>query len=213
MPWILLSSQTWSKTVAEQRTEEWYRERAGVITGSRFVDVHAGKKARLAYAHELVFERLSSAPKHEIKSRSLNWGTEIEAFGKQAYEVASGNLVEEMPFTRHPDYHYIGCSPDGRAAADGGIELKCPMSEAVHVQTLLEGMPDEHMPQVQGEMMVTGWQWVDFISYDPRMVEPYRLFVQRIPRDQAYIDTMLRDLIAFEMEVRAIIERLAKRAA
>ncbi|MCT9071225.1 YqaJ viral recombinase family protein [Cupriavidus gilardii] len=53
-------------------------------------------------------------------------------------------------------------------ATVGGIEIKSPHDEGVHINTWLNGMPEEHMPQVQGNMLVTGRQWWDFISYDPQ---------------------------------------------
>ncbi len=198
---------------AEQGSEAWRAERAGAITGSRFSEVLGTKQARLRLARQLVFERLSTKPAHEVSSKSLTWGTEVESFARDAYELETGNIVTRCGFIRHARYPFIGASPDGLVNHDGIIEMKCPHDEAVHIATWLEGMPDEHIPQVQGELFVTGRAWADFISYDPRQAEPYRLYVQRVPRDDKYIATLSGALLTFEQEVQAMLEQIQAKAA
>lgn len=167
----------------EQRSEAWRLARAGKLTASRFRDVIAVKRdgkptaARDKYMREMVFERLAGVPRHEINGPSLKWGTEAESFAREAYELETGYLVEASEFVVHPDYPFIGCSPDGLIGQEGGYESKCPMDEAVHIHTWLNGMPDEHMPQIQGCMWVTGRSWWTFVSYDPRLNERLRLFL------------------------------------
>lgn len=203
-----------------QRSDAWRAARAGKLTASRFGDVIAVKKdgtptaARDKYLKEIVFERLAGAPRHEINGQALKWGTELEAFAREAYEIHSGALVMPASFIVHPAYPFIGCSPDGGLVdADGLIEIKCPMDEAVHIQTWLTGMPRAHRPQVQGALMVTGRQWCDFISYDPRMHPRFQLYQQRIERDEAYIEQLLTALCQFEREVNQLIARLETMAA
>jgi predicted phage-related endonuclease len=222
--------------VIEQRTNAWRESRAGKITASCFIDAIAisepepgavyksgprkgqpklpeSTATRDTYMRILAFERTSGIPRHEIGSKSLQWGTDVETFAREAYELETGNIVVESGFLLHPQFDFIGCSPDGLVAADGGIEMKCPHDEQVHIKTVLTGMPEEHMPQVQGNMMVTGRAWWDFISYDPRQKESLRLYVQRIPRDEAYISKLLTGLLQFNKEVDAMIAALEKRAA
>lgn len=202
-----------------QRTEQWHADRAGRLTASRFVDVIAKtaagkpKAERAKYMREIVFERLAAQAKHSVSSKAMTWGTEVESFACQAYELRTGNIVVQSPFLTHPRYDFIGASPDGLVNADGGIEMKCPHSEEVHVLTWLEGMPAEHMPQVQGNMMVTGRQWWDFISFDPRQSERFRLYVQRIVRNQEYINAMLAELLQFQAEALAMQSELERKAA
>jgi hypothetical protein len=74
-------------------------------------------------------------------------------------------------------------------------------------------MPEEHIPQVQGNMLVTGREFWDFVSYDPRQKESLRLYVQRIQRDEAYISKLLAGLLQFNLEVEQMIAALEKQAA
>lgn len=205
--------------MAEQRTEEWREARAGRITGSRFVDVialtRAGKPTseRSKLMRQLAFERMAQIPVHEIGGKALNWGTEVEGPCVMLYELVTGNIVKESPFVMHPRYDFIGSSPDGLVGGDGGIEIKSPHDESVHINTWLTGMPEEHMPQVQGNMFVTGRAWWDFISYDPRQCERLRLYVQRIQRDDDYIAKLAAGLLQFEAELQQMIAELERRSA
>jgi len=206
-----------------QGTEQWLADRAGKITASRFKDVMAwgkpdkyGKrepqKARTTYMLELCFERLSQKPKHQAKSASMRWGTEQEPFAHEAYEMLTGNCVNHIGFIAHPKYDWLGCSPDGLVNSDGGIESKCPYSESVHITTWLEGMPEEHMAQVQGCMFVTGRKWWDFLSFDPRQSEDCQLYIQTIYRDEKYLENLHTELVQFNLELNRMVDEVADRA-
>jgi predicted phage-related endonuclease len=223
--------------IVEQRSDEWRAQRAGRLTASRFIDAIAMTKVepgdvyktgpkkgqpkpqksmanRDKYMREIVFERLAETPKHSIDGHALRWGTEVEAYAKEAFELETGNIVMPAEFTLHPDYSFIGASPDGLIGDDGGYESKCPMDEAVHINTLLNGMPEEHRAQVQGCMMCTGRKYWMFVSYDPRVSERFRLYYERIERDDAYIDgVLLPGLLQFNAEVEQMIAELNRRAA
>lgn len=216
---------------AEQRTEAWRQERAGVITASNFAAaikvMDAGvyktgpKKGEpkprnaecMKLMRQLAFERLSGIPVHEISGMALRHGRDLEPYSYEAYEIETGNIVEQVGFIKHPKYTFIGCSPDGLIGAGGGLEMKNPLDEAVHIATWLDGMPEDHIPQVQGCMFSTNRQWWDFVSYDARQSEPFRLYIQRIERDDDYINkTLLPGLLQFEAELRAMVQELQSRA-
>jgi predicted phage-related endonuclease len=204
--------------MAEQRSDEWHAQRAGKITASRFGDAlptklrGTGSAERQRYMRELVFERTSGVAMHSITGKALRWGSDVETFARDAYELETGLIVDRAEFIVHPRYDFIGASPDGLVGTDGGIEMKCPHDETEHIETILCGMPVRHMPQVQGGMFVTGRAWWDFVSYDPRQRDGLRLYVQRVPRDDAYISKMAAALLEFDEEVRAMVSELEQRA-
>jgi hypothetical protein len=210
-----------------QRSEDWYAARLGKATASRFKDAIATKKqtekqkkdnlpgdpmqAQLDYLTELVVERLTQQPIQRFQNAAMTWGTEQEPAARAAYERVTGRIVEETGFVAH-DTLMAGCSPDGLIDWDGLIEIKCPYSSANHIETLLNGMPAEHIPQVQGQMWITGREWCDFVSYDPRMPEPLQLHVQRIQRDEAFIADLERRVTSFLAEVGNQVEALRRLA-
>jgi hypothetical protein len=75
------------------------------------------------------------------------------------------------------------------------------------------GMPDGHMPQVQGQMWILDLEWVDFGSYDPRMPPNLKLYIQRIQRDQKYIDILQKEVLQFLDEVQTKVDSFLKIAA
>lgn len=202
-----------------QGESEWKYARVGHVTASRFGDVIAlgakGQplKARADYLLELAIERLTGEPKEGPTTYAMRWGTDCEQFARTAYEVQTGACAREVGFIKHPRIEWVGASPDGLVGEDGGQEIKCPENSAIHLQTVLNGIPEHHIAQVQGCMWVTGRQWWDFCSYDPRMPEAMRLYVQRIPRDEAYIAALEQKTVAFLSELDALLDQIAKKVA
>ena len=202
---------------ADQRSDDWYAARCGKATASRFKDVMARLKNgapaadRQRYLTELVVERLTGQPATGYENAAMRWGTEQEAAARAAYEARTGIEVEETGFVAH-DVLMAGCSPDGLIDWDGLIEIKCPFSSAVHIDTLLNGMPAEHTAQVQGQMWIAGREWCDFVSFDPRMPAELQLHIQRINRDPAYVADLERQVAEFLVEVGAQVEALRRLA-
>lgn len=199
-----------------QQSPEWFAARCGRATASRFADVMAKIKTgeaagRRNYKAQLVAERLTGVPAESYTNAAMQWGVDTEPQARAAYEAFSGNIVEQVAFITHPEI-MAGASPDGLIDGDGGLECKCP-NTAAHIDALLKGMPPEHIPQIQGGMWLTGRQWWDFVSFDPRMPERLQLYVQRIPRDQKYIDALAPEVHGFLKEVEALVAELEKRAA
>ena len=198
-----------------QGSAAWLFERVGYVTASRFNDIIAKTKAgkptaaREKYLWECVVGRLTGLPQDHYTSAALQWGGDQEIPSRMAAEAASGYIIEEVGFIKHPTIKWIGGSPDGLIGEDGGWESKSPYNSAVHLQTVLGGMPEEHMAQIQGLLWITGRKWWDYQSFDPRLPEPLNCFRQRIERDSAYIAAMAAEIIVFAQEVEALVARLA----
>jgi hypothetical protein len=198
-----------------QGSAAWYEDRSGCATASRFVDIIAVSKrdgqplkARHDYMWTVATERLYQTPTEQINARSLEWGKELEPFAIQAYEVETGNVIIPSGFVLHPIIEYCGGSPDGLIGKVGGIEVKCPKDRRVHMQTWRYGMPEDHIPQVQGNIWINDLEWMDFISYDPRAPENLRLYVQRIHRDEKYILALASHVIDFLADVKSLVESI-----
>lgn len=217
----------------DQRTEEWFDARAGRITASRMCDVMAfsdggvylsGKrkgqpkevrplKARTDYIHQLAAERLTNKPRKQVKAFALQWGQEVEPAAVAAYEAETGYIVERSGFIVHPAYDFIGASPDFLVGEEGGGEIKCPESSEVHLATLVGGLPQEHIEQIQGGLWVVRRKWWDFISYHPDFPASLRLYVQRVNRDEDYIAKLEGACLSLEAEVQAIVNQLQQKEA
>lgn len=200
-----------------QRTEKWFADRCGKFTGSRFVDVMALNKntgeptaAFWDCVWQVVTERISGKPIISTGGLATRWGTEVEPYARDAYELATGNIVDQSEFITHPMYPFTGVSPDGLVSTDGGIEMKCPKNEIVHLQRFIEGVPEEYRPQCQGAMWVTGRQWWEFISYDPRQVPEFQLLRIPIKRDDDFIFRLESCVLRAEEEANKLIKKLRR---
>lgn len=203
-----------------QRTDEWHAERAGKFTGSRFADVLARNKRTgepLKAYHDLIWqvvvERMTGKAVEGPSGFALQWGSDVEPYAREAYELETGHVVKQSGFIQHPDHPFVGCSPDGLIGTDGGIEMKCPKNPAVHLERFISGVPDEYLPQVQGCMWVTGRQWWDFVSYDPRMPESHRMLRISVLRDDAYISKLAAAVLEAESAAHALYERIVRKTA
>jgi len=142
----------------EQRTNEWYIQRLGMFTASKFGKLLNTKRGgvgfgdtAMAYIYEVAAERqlkkqfLSGdgfelyLSRTEKKSKSLQWGNDYEDMAREAFECIIGVSVQESEFIRINDY--MGGSPDGRRIAIDEnskiiglipVELKCPYNPATY---------------------------------------------------------------------------------
>jgi hypothetical protein len=162
---------------------------------------------------KLVCERLTSEPEQSVGGYALSWGTDAEPFSRKEYELQTGSIVNEVGFKRHPTLPWIGASSDGLVGNRGGIEIKCPYNSSVHLRTIECGMPEAHVPQVQGQIWVLELDWIDFVSYDPRMPASLKIYIQRIHRDQKYIDMLQKEVLKFLDEVQCKVDSFLKIAA
>ena len=198
---------------ATQGSAAWLFERVGFCTASRFGDVMAklkngGYKAeRNNYLWELVIERLTGQPSDHFTSSAMQWGIDTEPVARMAYEAQTGAMVEATGFLKHT-MPFVGGSPDGTIGDDGGIEIKCPYNSAVHLNTVLNGMPAEHMGQVQGLLWITGRAWWDFVSYDPRLPAHLKLYIKRVLPDAEFIATMQAEITVFLQDVQTLVDKL-----
>ena len=196
-----------------QGSDEWKQLRLGKVTASRVADMVARTKSgygasRANYAAQLIAERLTGVAAESYTNAAMQHGTDTEPEARNAYEFYQGVTVEQVAFVPHPTIADAGCSPDGLVGDDGMVEIKCP-NTATHLDTLLgRTVPAKYIDQMQFQMSCCGRQWCDFVSYDPRMPEHMRLFVQRVARDDNRIAELEAEAVTFLKEIAFKIEQL-----
>ena len=198
----------------EQGTPEWFALRLGKVTASRIKDVIATTKtgystSRDKYMTQLLLERITNTVAESYTNDAMTWGTEQEPFARAKYEGLASTLVEQVAFVNHPTILMSGASPDGLVMDDGLVELKCPMSHT-HLESILGGIDDQYMPQVQWQLAVTGRSYTDLCSYDPRFPEHLQLVVKRIPRDDDYIAKLEKEVVKFLAELDDKVNKVNK---
>ena len=199
----------------EQYSPEWFAIRLGKVTASRVADVVAKTKtgwgaSRVNYMAQLIAERLTETAQESYTNAAMQWGLDTEPHALAAYQFRAGTAVLPVGFVPHPEIAMSGASPDGYAA-DGMLEIKCP-NTATHIDTLLgQKVAEKYVTQMQWQMACAERSWCDFVSFDPRMPESMRLFVQRIRRDDARISELEKEVSAFLAELDEKVEALSHR--
>lgn len=200
---------------APQHSLEWYAARVGKATASRMGDLLASTKSgwgasRGNYAAQLVAERLTGVAAERYESAEMRWGTETEPLARAAYAFYVDVDVTESGFIDHPTIPYSGASPDGMVGEDGLVEIKCP-NTATHIDTLLgASIPKKYLLQAHWQIACTGRQWCDVASFDPRMPESMKLWVQRVHRCEATTD-LEKEVVKFLAEVDGLLQALREK--
>jgi len=161
----------------EQRSEAWYRLRAGKPTASEFSKIVTStgdpSKSASGYAITLAVELFAGKPLDAWEGN--NWterGREMEDEAIRLYEFANDTAVEKIGFVTN-DMETMGCSPDGFVGDKGLVEIKALKAEN-HAKTIIYYQkngkcPPDYIQQTQGQLMICGRQWADLVFYHPEL--------------------------------------------
>src|SRR6476659_7528724 len=162
-----------------QRSPEWHALRLGKPTASEFHKIITPKTGKLSaqarkFACRLIAERLLNEPLDLLGGiEAIERGKAMEPDAVAQYEFAEEVETQPVGFVTTDD-GLVGASPDRLiVGASAGLEIKCPLLPT-HIGYWLDGPGDGYRPQVQGQLWVAEFEWLDFYSYYPQM-EPVRL--------------------------------------
>ena len=192
----------------EQGTDEWRQCRLGIPTASEFRSIMAKGKGQMrhTYMMKLLGERFTGEAADNYTNGHMERGHAMEDEARRLYAFMQDVEPVRVGFIRNG---FVGCSPDSLIGDDGMLEIKTKLPH-LQIEALIAGkLPSEHQAQVQGQMWVAERQWVDFVSYWPRLP----LFVKRVERDEAYIATLAAEVEQFLSELQDKAAWLAKNGA
>lgn len=207
---------SWSHT-ADQRTDEWFKQRLGKVTASSLHKVLAKTKTggygadRGHYMTQLLLERITGTKAEGFTSAAMQFGIDQEQFARAAYEAYRGVFVEEVGFVQHPTIEMAGASPDG-LVEDGLVEIKVPESKTF-LDVLLAKDPVEsrYFAQMQWQMRCTDRKWCDYVVFDPRFPQKIQLFIHRVQRDDAWIATAEEEVRKFLIELDDKVQQIKQK--
>lgn len=190
----------------EQGSPEWHAARAGIVTASEFATVLAKgrgggeSKTRRTYMLRLLGERLTGEVAESYSNGHMERGKALEAEARDAYAFLHDADYVQVGFIRNGD---AGASPDGLIGADGMVEIKTKLPHLQLDVLLTDEVPSEHIAQCQGALWIAEREWIDFVSYWPKLP----LFVKRIHRDEAYIERLAAAVAEFNAELAQLQQR------
>ena len=183
-----------------QGSEEWHDQRRGIVTASvvgklltTTARVAANDYSR-ALTAQLVAERITGYTDPVYVSDDMLRGTEDEPRAIEVYSehyapvTTTGFMIEDRWGFR------IGYSPDGLVGDDGLIECKSRRPKKQLTTILTDEVPAENMGQLQCGLLVSGREWIDYVSYCGGMP----LYVKRVTPDQRWFDAILTAVALFE---------------
>lgn len=158
-----------------QGSEEWAALRRGLITASEMkliltptLKIADNDKCR-AHLWELLAQRITGYVEPSYISDDMLRGINDEAEAVVLYaknHVEDYSSVTRAGFITNDSFGFtIGYSPDALVGDEGLLECKS-RRQKYQMQTIAENaMPLDYLMQVQTGLLVSGRQWLDFVSY------------------------------------------------
>jgi len=190
----------------DQNSEEWDALRLGKFTASMFGDLFSApstltyKKAIIRVAYEIVTGESEEGYSNKWMAR----GHEREPYAREYYQNHTFEDIENGGFWEYNKY--VGASPDGKIVGkNGGIEIKCPSFFVYNEYLETQKLPGIYFWQVHGQMLCTGWDFVDFVGYSSPKLKP---ILVRVERDDEVLDRLREKLDIAVGEVRQMVRKI-----
>lgn len=171
----------------EQNSDQWLDLRIGKLTGSGCGKIMANygkafgdpaKKLAVTVAIEQLTGKRSYNDSYS--NDHMARGHEQEPLARALYEeqyfvdVSNGGFFE---------FGNCGCSPDGLVNNDGLIEIKSVIDHVHYSNIRRGGIDPSYKWQIYFNLLKTGREWIDFVSYCADFPEATRLYVHRVNRE------------------------------
>jgi hypothetical protein len=189
----------------EQGSPEWFAARAGLPTSSEFKTIlregrgGGDSVTRKAYLRRLAGEILTGEPAPEGYSNAfMARGKELEDEARTLFAFMMDVEPQRVGFLKNGRK---GASPDSLIADFAGLEIKVAIP-AVQIERLeWNRLPPEHIPQVQGNLLVSERETWFFMSYCPKLPP----LILPIHRDEAKIKEIAKAVDAFNEELDSLV--------
>lgn len=195
-------------TNLEQGSDEWLAARCGLLTASTIGRLITPTTLKVAdnetsrgLTMTLAAERITGHVDFVYPTADMQRGTDDEPFARDAYAEHFAPVEQVGFMVRDFGSYKIGFSPDGLVGDDGLIEVKSRRPKE-HLKTVLKGLPPlENMAQLHAGLLVSGREWVDYVSYSAGLP----LWVKRVYPDTRWTDAIHAAAETFEINVTNVV--------
>jgi hypothetical protein len=190
----------------DQNSEEWDALRLGKFTASTFADLFMAKttagykKAIIKVAYEIV----TGECEEQYNNKWMQRGHEKEPFAVENYELLTFNSCEPAGFYEYNEL--VGASPDRKIIGmNGGCEFKCPSFQVYNEYLETGRIPKDYYWQIHGQILCTGWDFVDYMPYsNPKLKQ----ILIRVERNEEVLEQLKLKLDECIEEVKQLVERI-----
>ena len=199
-----------------QGSEEWHKGRTGILTVSNLKHIlttatlkEANNDKTRMLAYEMAAQRITEYVEPSYDGFEMMRGHVEEVYAKELY-TESYSPVNDCGFIVNNSLGFnIGYSPDavigGKGKECAGIEVKSRIQK-YQIQTIaldeIPTKPDDYTMQLQGGLFVTGWEYIDFVSYSNGLP----MYVKRVTPDVEIQAAIKSAAINFESRVNDLIK-------
>lgn len=199
-----------------QGTVEWHDQRRGMVTASVVGKLVTSRTLTTASNDDsrgltalLVAERITGYTEPTYMSDDMLRGCEDEP---RAVEVYSEHYapVTTTGFLIRDDWGFrIGYSPDGLVGDNGLIEVKSRRQKKQLVTILADEVPAEVMAQLQCGLLVSGREWIDYVSYCGGMP----MYRKRVLPDLRWFEAIVAAVEQFEDNAAGMVAAYERETA
>lgn len=191
-----------------QGSDAWHDQRRGIVTASVVGRLITSKTIRPASNPEsrsltalLAAERITGWTEPTFISDDMWRGIDDEPRARDKYSEHYAPVTEAGFMVEDRWGYKIGYSPDGLVGDDGLIEIKSRRSKNQLTTILDDHPPIENMAQLQCGLLVSGRQWIDYVSYCGGMP----LWPKRVYPQEKWFDAITEAVGQFEKNVSEMI--------
>ena len=193
-------------TDVEQGSDAWHDARRGIVTASivgklitptlKVADNDTSRTTTL----QLIAERITGYTEPTYVSADMERGNLDEPIARDVYSEHIAP-VTEIGFMVEDKWGFkIGYSPDGLVGECGLIEIKSRRQKTQLKTILADEVPPENMAQCQTGLLITGREWLDYVSFCGGMP----LYVKRVYPDPRWHEAIIEAVDLFEMAALAM---------
>lgn len=158
----------------------------------------------------LAAERITHNVEEMPMSRAMERGHIEEPLARAAYAEHKKVTVDQVGFmVRDFGTFRLGFSPDGLVGEVGAIEIKSRGQKPQVATVIADEVPAANVPQIQAGLLVSGREWVDYVSYSGGM----ELWDKRVYPDPAWHAAIVAATRQAEERITDIVIRYTRAVA
>ena len=164
-----------------QRSPEWFEQRNNAITASDMPTVLGENSYKKPWS--LLVDKCGGNSKPFVGNAATRWGTHYEDIAIEKYSEIKNKKVLSFGLIIHPEYSWLGGSPDGITTDGILLEVKCPLRrKIIHGE-----VPHHYLSQVLLNLEICNLELAHFIEFVPGNSDSnYEINIVEVHRDREW---------------------------
>ena len=176
----------------EQRSPEWFEQRNNAITASDIPTVLGENTYKTPMS--LFIDKCNANPKPFVGNAATKWGTHYEDIAIEKYSELRCKEVLSFGLLIHPNYPWLGGSPDGITTDGILLEVKCPLKRKI----VMGEVPHHYLSQILLNLEICDLELGHFIEFIPgNSDDDFVINIVEVKRDREWFSRELPKMKQF----------------